>query len=276
MNTQVTNTNKFADVPIRVRSWGIIIIILSIGLLHPLLTLLFVGSMSARALHEYFRIIDLKTNSLSYLCYPAVLLLLSTGYLNNYKLFVVSIPLYAIILSAITHLRYKNRLLSKNILTGIILCTFPIGHLLFIRYFNIETNPWFGIKVVLFILVTTQLNDVFQYLSGKLFGKKQIVPKISPNKTQEGLLGGILLSIILANSLGPFLLTGYNIIQYTFLGLIISTLGFAGDVYLSSIKRDAGVKDFGSLIPGHGGLLDRIDSLTFVLPVCYILLNTLL
>lgn len=106
-------------------------------------------------------------------------------------------------------------------------------------------------------------------MTGKLFGKHKIMPRISPNKTAEGFVGGIILTTCLANGLGIWLLSQGNPLIYSLLGVGISLLGIGGDLYMSGVKRKAGVKDTGNLIPGHGGLLDRIDSLTFVAPVFY-------
>ncbi|BFO64871.1 hypothetical protein KCF3NO3_08540 [Chryseobacterium sp. KCF3-3] len=121
---------------------------------------------------------------------------------------------------------------------------------------------------IIFIVVVTELNDVFQYLMGKFFGKHKITPQISPNKTLEGLIGGVFLTVILSNILGYFLLeTG--ILTNSILGIVLGISGFLGDIFMSYIKRKTGVKDTGNLLPGHGGLLDRMDSLVFNAPLFF-------
>ncbi len=122
------------------------------------------------------------------------------------------------------------------------------------------------------IVVLAQLNDVFQYLWGKSIGKHHIVSKISPNKTWEGFLGGIITSALLSCFIAQYYL-GINFLQALFLGGIISCLGFLGDITVSLFKRQCNVKDLGTVLPGHGGLMDRIDSLIYVFPVILFMLK---
>ncbi|WP_434737034.1 phosphatidate cytidylyltransferase, partial [Escherichia coli] len=111
-------------------------------------------------------------------------------------------------------------------------------------------------------------NDIAQYLWGKSCGRRKVVPKVSPGKTLEGLVGGVITTMIASLIIGP-LLTPLNTLQALLAGLLIGISGFCGDVVMSAIKRDIGVKDSGKLLPGHGGLLDRIDSLIFTAPVFF-------
>ena len=120
-----------------------------------------------------------------------------------------------------------------------------------------------GVLWVIFLVVVTELNDIIQYLTGKAFGKRKILPKISPNKTIAGFLGGLLLSPILSMAIGSLLDLPISLLSLGLIGFFLSFWGFWGDVTFSYLKRRAGVKDTSTLIPGHGGLLDRIDSLLF-------------
>jgi phosphatidate cytidylyltransferase len=125
--------------------------------------------------------------------------------------------------------------------------------------------------LVLLLLLATGFNDVAQYVWGKALGRRKIMPTVSPNKTWEGFLGGWVSTSLLIWFVGPLLspLSGWG------LAVVAATLplaGFAGDVTMSAIKRDIGVKDTSDLIPGHGGLLDRVDSLTFTAPLYFHLL----
>ena len=117
-------------------------------------------------------------------------------------------------------------------------------------------------------LALTESNDIAQYLWGKSCGRRKVVPKVSPGKTLEGLVGGVITTMIASLIIGP-LLTPLNTLQALLAGLLIGISGFCGDVVMSAIKRDIGVKDSGKLLPGHGGLLDRIDSLIFTAPVFF-------
>lgn len=128
--------------------------------------------------------------------------------------------------------------------------------------------PVWGALLVIFLVATTGLNDIAQYLWGKTLGKIKIMPKVSPNKTLAGLLGGMLSTTLLATIFGP-LLTPMNWLHALGAGLIIGLSGFCGDVVMSAVKRDLGVKDSGKLLPGHGGILDRLDSLIYTAPLFF-------
>jgi len=181
-----------------------------------------------------------------------------------YNLFVVLVPLVIalIALAGISGNRSDGYLQRLELgVLGFILFGVGLGHLGFFA-----NSPMFR-QTILFVLVTTELNDVFGYLAGKTFGKHKLAPGISPGKTVEGAIGAILLTT------GLVFLVGRSAFAETLLahpahlvtlGLIISTCGQLGDLVLSSVKRRLEIKDFGTLIPGHGGLLDRFDSLLIV------------
>ena len=114
----------------------------------------------------------------------------------------------------------------------------------------------------------TQFNDVCQFIWGKLLGRHKIIPKVSPNKTWEGFIGGLFTIVACAGLVAP-LLTPLNWVQGLGAGLIIACGGFIGDVVISSVKRDLQIKDSGQLIPGHGGILDRMDSLLYASPLFF-------
>lgn len=128
-----------------------------------------------------------------------------------------------------------------------------------------------GLMYIYIILIATWASDTGAYLVGKKWGKRKMSPVISPNKTLEGLAGGIFLTI------GVFMLwhlySSISILRAVFLGIAVSLSATAGDLLESFFKRNAGVKDSGSLIPGHGGILDRIDALLFTAPVWYIFMK---
>ena len=106
-----------------------------------------------------------------------------------------------------------------------------------------------------------------QFTWGKLLGKHKIVPKVSPNKTWEGFIGGLISTTIIGYFLG--FLTPLADYQVIFVSFMIAASGFIGDIVMSSVKRDIGIKDMGTSIPGHGGILDRIDSLAYTTPVFF-------
>ena len=125
-----------------------------------------------------------------------------------------------------------------------------------------------GISLLVFLLFLTQFNDVAQYCWGKGIGKTKVIPAVSPNKTVAGLVGGVATTVLVAGCLGPWL-TLFDLPLALMAGLIIGIAGFGGDLCISAIKRDLGVKDTGTALPGHGGFLDRLDSLTFAAPLFF-------
>jgi phosphatidate cytidylyltransferase len=130
--------------------------------------------------------------------------------------------------------------------------------------FAAETN----IAWLFYLFAMTALNDIGQFIIGKTFGKQKIAERISPNKTWQGLIGGMLFSLLASAMLGSYLHLA-SLAQLLLLALLISLGGFAGDMLFSAAKRFLGIKDFSSLIPGHGGILDRVDSLVVTAPLLY-------
>jgi phosphatidate cytidylyltransferase len=143
----------------------------------------------------------------------------------------------------------------------------------FITEFNhLLNNTTLNLGWLFYLFAVTALNDVAQFISGNLFGTKKIAVRISPNKTWQGLAGGIIISIVLSIALGDYLQLA-SIAYLAMLGLVLSLAGFCGDMLFSAAKRFLGIKDFSTLIPGHGGILDRIDSLVITAPLLYLVLH---
>ncbi len=121
---------------------------------------------------------------------------------------------------------------------------------------------------MLFLVLLTEANDIFQFLWGKTFGRRKVAPTVSPDKTYAGLIGGIISIVVLATIIGPRL-TLLDTTRAFLAGILISVAGFAGDLCFSALKRDLGIKDFGATLPGHGGVLDRVNSLVFTAPLFF-------
>ena len=152
---------------------------------------------------------------------------------------------------------------------GLMITVFSISHAAYLLALpENPAAPAGGAGLLFYLVFLSQFNDVAQYTWGKLFGKHPVVPKVSPKKTVEGLLGGVLTTTLIGWLIAPYLtpLSGWWALLA---GLIIGLSGFFGDVVISAVKRDIGVKDSGTLIPGHGGIMDRIDSLTFTAPLFF-------
>ncbi|MBB6372087.1 phosphatidate cytidylyltransferase [Chryseobacterium shigense] len=257
--------NKFADVPLRVKTWIYIIIVFALGISHPLAMKIFVSWISFQCFFEFLRLFKINSSHIVPSLFIGVVqfFLFYFFSIENYFLYssvlAVAVLLYFIFFKATVKQLY-------GIMIALLVCLFAFPHLLFIR------EMASGLNSIIFIVVVTELNDVFQYLMGKFFGKHKITPKISPNKTLEGFIGGVFLTVILSNILGFFLLKT-DIFFNTILGIILGISGFFGDVFMSYLKRKANIKDTGTLLPGHGGLLDRMDSLIFNAPIFFWVLS---
>jgi phosphatidate cytidylyltransferase len=149
---------------------------------------------------------------------------------------------------------------------GLMMTVFTLSHMALLLVAGDAVNPVAGgLGLLFFLVMLTQFNDVAQYTWGKLTGRHKVTPTVSPKKTWEGLIGGIATTTLLAAAIGPYL-TPMDWRWSALAGLIIGISGFLGDITMSAMKRDLGVKDTGGLIPGHGGILDRVDSLTYAAP----------
>lgn len=190
---------------------------------------------------------------------------------HNYGMFTILIPVYAflfvparIVLSGDAE-NFLER--AAKIQWGLMICVYCVSHAPALLGLHLRGYDNQNIKLLLFFVIVAQLNDVLQYVWGKAIGKRKIAPAISPNKTWEGFLGGTLSATIIGALLWwatPFLWW-----QAALMSLLITIMGFVGGLTMSAIKRDRGVKDYGGMLQGHGGFLDRIDSICFAAPVFF-------
>jgi phosphatidate cytidylyltransferase len=131
-----------------------------------------------------------------------------------------------------------------------------------------------GARATLLLIATVIVSDSAQYYSGRAFGRRPLAPAISPKKTIEGAIGGVVAGTVFMAAAGPRLLPGAAVVPLAAAGLAVVVLGICGDLFESRLKRTAGVKDSSALIPGHGGVLDRIDALLFATPGFFLFLRT--
>jgi phosphatidate cytidylyltransferase len=143
---------------------------------------------------------------------------------------------------------------------------YGLSHLAFLRNLT-PGSPSDGRTLLLFLIFTVEFSDVMQYVWGKLLGRRKIMPEVSPNKTWAGFVGGILSAS--AFSLALRFLTPFAPLECFAVAFGVTVTGFLGGAVMSAVKRDFGVKDFGELIPGHGGVLDRVDSLCYAAPLFF-------
>ena len=207
-----------------------------------------------------------------YVFLPLQYYLIAAGW---YGLFSILIPVYAFLLLPISAslgadtTRFLER--SAKIQWGLMICAYCLSHVPALLTLEIPGYEGRNLLLVVFLLLTVQSSDVFQYIWGKLLGRHALSKQISPSKTVEGLVGGVLSATVMGAAL--WWITPFSPVEAAFVALVINTLGFFGGFVLSAIKRDRGVKDWGHLIEGHGGMLDRVDSLAFSAPVFFHLLR---
>lgn len=195
--------------------------------------------------------------------------------LGIYGIFVVFIPVYALLAAPVLLMfsgetrRYLVR--TGALHWGLMTTTYCLGYAAMLMHVPLDESPHGGAALLAFLLIVTAANDVLQYAFGKLLGRHKVAPRISPNKTWEGLLGGWAATAAVAFAIG-LALTPLRGGALLLTSALLPAAGFAGDLAMSAIKRDLGVKDTSRLIPGHGGALDRLDSLIFTAPLFFHLL----
>lgn len=188
-----------------------------------------------------------------------------------YGLFAVFVPVYAFLLMPIVSVlagRTKGYLREvAEIQWGLMLAVFCLSHVPALLLLDIPGFEEKNILLLAFLVLVVQSSDVLQYLWGKALGRHKLAPSVSPSKTVEGLIGGVASACAIG---AHFMwLTPFSRLEAILMSLLVAMMGFFGGFVLSAIKRDRGVKDWGSLIPGHGGILDRLDSLIFAAPVYF-------
>jgi len=265
----------------RTKSWWIMCgIFFSACFINNTLSYFALGLLSFFAFRELYSVLGFRDSDRSalLLAIAAIPIQYYLAYIGWYGWFIILIPVIMfLVLPIILVIKEDTHRITKSMAMlqwTLMLSVFGISHL---AYLLSMPEPEIGKGAVpftaggrgllLFIVVLTELNDVMQFVWGKLFGRHKILPKVSPNKTWEGFVGGVISTTIIGyflRFLTP-LPEGYAL----FVSFMVGFSGFWGDVVLSAIKRDKGIKDMGDSIPGHGGIFDRIDSLSYTAPVFF-------
>jgi phosphatidate cytidylyltransferase len=259
------------DLWTRYKSWLVLAPLMVAPLLiHRLTAIIGVGVLSLLCYREFARATGLfRHHAISAVVALGIILLTFAAADHWYGFFVAlsSLTISALVIVAIFADEPKGYI--QRVALGIFafsLFGVCLGH------YGYFANDRRGPAFLLSILLCVELNDVFAYCTGKLFGRRKLAPNTSPNKTIAGAVGAAILTTALFATLIHFIVPGTSVDQprhLITLGLLLSLTGQLGDLVMSSIKRDLGVKDLGVTIPGHGGLLDRFDSLIFVGPAMF-------
>lgn len=256
---------------LRVRSWWMLTAMLAVGfLLGPSVTVALFGGLSFWALREFItltptRIADHRTLFWVFFVFtPLQFYLVAAG---QYEVYSILIPVYAFlfiparIALAGDFKRYLER--CTTIQTGLMICVYCLSYAPALQ--SIPLTDAQPVRLLLFFFIIVALSDAFHYACEKLLGKHLIAPAISQNKTWEGFLGGLGCASLAGMAL--YWASPFRAPQAAMMAALISAMGYCGGLTMSAIKRDRGVKDYGTLVVGHGGVLDRIDALTSTLPL---------
>jgi phosphatidate cytidylyltransferase len=272
-----SSSDKKKELWDRYRSW----IWLALFILIPILagafwTMLAVATLSFLCYREYARITGLfRERTISLIVVIGIFFITYAALDNWYRLFVALFPLTVALIAVGGLIPDEPKGYIQRIGLGVLgfaLFGSALGHL------GYMANDWNYRPILLLIIFAVELNDIFAYVCGHLFGRRKFVPNTSPNKTVGGALGAIVLTTPLFALGAHFVWFGTALdtpVRLLGLGIIVSIVGQFGDLMLSSIKRDLGLKDTAKLIPGHGGILDRFDSLILVAPAVFHYVNYL-
>jgi phosphatidate cytidylyltransferase len=265
---------------LRIRAWWLMCTVLAAAfLLGPAsrtATVVLFGLISFWALREFITLTPTRLGDhrtlfwVFFLFTPLQYVLVGMG-VRYYGLFSVLIPVYAFLFIparvalAGDYKRFLER--AAKIQSGLMVCVYCLSYapaLLFLRIPGYEGQ---NARLLFFFVLVVQMSDVLQYAWGKLLGQHLITPTISPNRSWEGFFGGVGSATLIGTAL--WWATPFEPWEAAGMSLVISVMGFAGGMTMSAIKRDRGVEDYGTLVVGHGGVLDRIDSICFAAPVFY-------
>jgi phosphatidate cytidylyltransferase len=258
----------------RIGAWWIMSAIFALTLvIGPIGSLVLLGLMSLLALREYVTLLptrraDHRTLFWAFFIFtPLQYFLIGIQW---YGMFAILIPVFAFLfvparlaIAGDTEAFLER---ASTIQWGLMICVYCLSYTPALLMLQI---PGYGrpAKLMLYLVLVDQLSDVLQYVWGKMLGWHKIAPVVSPNKTWEGFIGGVLSATAIGTAL--WWMTPFTPAVAAPVSLAITLMGFAGGLTMSAIKRDRGVKDYGTLIKGHGGILDRMDSMCFAAPVFF-------
>lgn len=259
----------------RTKAWWGMVALLSIAMLFGRAgAVILFGLLSFAAMREFLTL-TAKSRADHMALAAAFFVVLPVQYylvwIDWYGMYSIFIPVYGFLfLPIIAAIRGEtDGFLTRVSETqwGLMICVFAASHVPALLTLDIPGYAGKSILLIAFLVVVVQSSDVLQYVFGKMFGRTRIAPKLSPSKTWEGFLGGVLSASVLGASL--WWMTPFTPWQAFGLSLVIALMGFFGGLVMSAIKRDKGVKDWGHLIAGHGGFIDRLDSVVFSAPIFF-------
>jgi phosphatidate cytidylyltransferase len=271
----VAYQSTIANLNARIRAWWMMVAIFLFAMLSGGLgSVVLFALTSFLALREFVTMTPTKLGdhgTLLWVFFVITPIQYALVALHWYGLFSIFIPVYAFLFVPLRSVlsgdceRFLER--TATIQWALMVCVYCVSHAPALMTLRIPAFEGQNGKLLFYFVLVVQASDVFQYIWGKLLGKHKIAPTVSPNKTLEGFLGGVVMATLLGTAL--WWATPFTPWQAAAMSLLIALMGFVGGLVMSAIKRDRGVKDYGTLIEGHGGVMDRIDSLCFSAPVFF-------
>ncbi|MCR9132640.1 MAG: phosphatidate cytidylyltransferase [bacterium] len=266
---------NLGELKARTKSWWVMSVVFLLATMFiNEISYIAIAFLSFVAFRELYSILDFRNSDRNavFWAYLSIPIQYYLAYIGWYGAFIIFIP---VVLFLILPLRLVLRGDTKGIIKSmatlhwaIMLSVFGISHMAyFLSLPELDGFEAGGRGLLLFVVFLTEINDVLQFAFGKLFGRTKIIPSISPNKTWEGFIGGVVTTTLIGYWLS--FLTPLSGFYALFVSFLIAFAGFSGDIVISSLKRDIGIKDTSNAIPGHGGVLDRIDSLAYTAPVFF-------
>jgi phosphatidate cytidylyltransferase len=259
----------------RIRAWWVMALVFMVSLTTGALgSILLFTLISFLALREFVTLAPTGPGdhrALFWCFFVATPLEYFLIWIGWYGLFSILIPVFVSIFVAIRTVLAGDteRFLERTATTqwGLMICVYFVSYVPALLMLRIPGYEHQNAALIFFLVLVVQMSDVLQYIWGKSIGKRRIAPSISPSKTWEGFAGGI----VSATAVGAAIwwATPFGPAQAAVMAFVVTIMGFSGGLIMSAIKRDRGIKDYGSLIEGHGGILDRIDSLCFAAPVFF-------
>jgi phosphatidate cytidylyltransferase len=259
----------------RIRAWWKMCAIFALAVLIGRIgSLILFGMISFLAMREYMTLVPTRRGDHRALFWSFFVIMPLQYYLIGiqwYGLFAVMIPVLACVYipPSIAIAGDTEHFLERasKVQFGIMVCVYSLSHAPALLLLKIPGFEGHDARLLLYLVIVDQMSDVLQYVWGNLIGKRKIAWRVSPNKTWEGFVGGVVSATALGTAL--WWATPFTPLQSAGMSLMICILGFNGGLVMSAIKRDIGIKDFGVVIEGHGGILDRIDSLCFAAPIFF-------
>jgi phosphatidate cytidylyltransferase len=259
----------------RIKAWWVMVIAIAIAFAFGKAGVIALfGFASFAALREFLTLISTRRADHLALAGAFFIVLPAQYYLvwiEWYGLYSIFIPVYAfLLLPILAALRGDATNFMPRVAEvqwGLMLCVFCVSHVPALLTLDIPGYAGRQLLLIAFLVLVVQSSDVLQYIWGKLLGRRKIAPLLSPSKTVEGFVGGVLSATLIGAAL--WWITPFEPWQAALLALTINLMGFFGGLVMSAIKRDRGVKDWGALIEGHGGMLDRLDSVIFAAPIFF-------